>query len=108
MSIFVSGKSVCWICEKVLHTKNADQGFIGFPAFLPQDHRLGRFSDVVMHDSCFWACPESTEVEALYKEFEKLRHELRVKWRKEITTGKFSGYQIELGEACRLFWEKNT
>lgn len=50
MVIIVRGASQCSICGRVLET---GQSLIGFPAFLPQDDELWKFSDSGMHEQCF-------------------------------------------------------
>jgi len=50
MTLFFPGESKCVLCSKVIEK---DDKMRGFPAFLPFDHKYGKFSDTTMHESCY-------------------------------------------------------
>lgn len=66
MALFFPGKTACILCGQViLRSEDA----IGFPAFLPKQHRLQRFSDSVFHIRCYQAWPEKTDFEQIYRKY---------------------------------------
>lgn len=69
MALLIRGKTKCLFCEKVI-AENDD--VIAFPAFLGVGHSLSRFSDSAFHRTCFSRCPESAEVESLYRRYRKI------------------------------------
>jgi hypothetical protein len=50
MALVIRGKTTCSVCGLILEP---NQDVVGFPHFLPPDHRLWRFSDSAMHNSCY-------------------------------------------------------
>jgi len=58
--MIIHGKSQCLLCQKVL---NKEDKIVGFPAFLPYDHKYGRFSDAACHKECFVKDPDHGAVE---------------------------------------------
>lgn len=71
MSMILEGKSLCSLCKKVLN-KNDNIG--GFPAFLPSDHKYGRFSDASFHKECLAADLDHVAVEDMYAAYEMIRN----------------------------------
>lgn len=69
MALFFPGKTNCIICnEVILRTKDA----ICFPAFLPNGHRLHRFSDGAFHIDCFQKWPDRESFEIIYKKYREI------------------------------------
>jgi hypothetical protein len=50
MVLFFPGSSRCALCFKVIEKGELIEGF---PAFLNSAHKYGKFSDAVMHQSCY-------------------------------------------------------
>lgn len=69
MAIIIEGKTLCGICG--LAIVNAADATC-FPAFLPQGHRLSRFSDSAFHKDCFVACPERQQVDDVYGKYRRI------------------------------------
>lgn len=67
--MIIEGKSLCSLCKKVLEKGDKIQGF---PAFLPYDHRFGKFSDAAMHEACYLANPDHDAVDDMLYVYEKL------------------------------------
>lgn len=69
MAIIILGKTDCGICGRPIErTSDATS----FPAFLPPEHKLARFSDDAFHTACFDACPERPLVEAAYEKYRQI------------------------------------
>lgn len=62
MALIIFGKTKCKLCGLVM--KDGDK-IAGFPAFLPYDHKYGKFSDASMHESCYLADPGCNTVDNL-------------------------------------------
>lgn len=101
--MFIRGVSSCLICGGIIDKKN---GVVSFQAFLPREHRLGKFSDAVMHQECFQDCPEASEVDSLHERFTRLSHGLRAKWKKDITLGNFDDFEVAIRAAVAEFWKE--
>lgn len=69
--MIIEGKSLCLLCKQVL---DKDKKYTGYPAFLPYDHKYGRFSDAAFHKECFAADPDHLAVEDMYTAYEMIRH----------------------------------
>lgn len=67
--MLVLGKSKCCLCKQVL--ENSDK-IKGFSAFLPYDHKYGKFSDAAMHESCFLNDPDHKAVDDMFFVFNKI------------------------------------
>lgn len=57
------------MCSKTL---NANEELTSFSAFLPYDHRFGRFSDAAFHKNCFDSDPDANAVNDMYYVFNKI------------------------------------
>ncbi len=66
MAIIIAGKTVCILCGKRIERGD---DITSFPAFLPNTHELGRFSDAAFHRSCFEKSPERDAVMDLYERY---------------------------------------
>ncbi len=66
MAIVIDGSSVCAVCNQRIDSVN---NAFAFPAFIPQSHRLAKFSDCVIHRECFAKCEECIEVQLLYERY---------------------------------------
>jgi hypothetical protein len=62
MAIILLGKSLCPLCNEVMR---GDQELKAFPAFLPYDHRFGKFSDAGFHKACFEKHPDAQDVDMM-------------------------------------------
>jgi len=60
MALIIEGKSVCPLCNK---TMNKGDKITAFPAFIPYDHKYGRFSDAAFHTECFVKDPDHAAIE---------------------------------------------
>jgi hypothetical protein len=60
MVMIIEGKSQCLLCQEVL---DQNKKYTSYPAFLPRDHRYGRFSDAAFHTECFINDPDHEAVE---------------------------------------------
>ena len=69
MALIILGKSTCPLCKKTLE-KNDE--LKAYPAFLPYDHRFGKFSDAAFHKSCAEADPDFQSVEDMLYVFNKI------------------------------------
>jgi hypothetical protein len=69
MAIFISGKTICPICDRVIRQ---DEEKVAFSAFLPKSHKWHKFSDGVFHKSCFERWPEYKEFYKLYDRFKEI------------------------------------
>ncbi len=70
MALIIEGKSTCLLCKKVLEKKDKIQAF---PAFLPFDHKFGRFSDAAMHESCYEIDLDHDAVDDMYAAFRMIQ-----------------------------------
>lgn len=62
----------CAICGQRLQ----EEDLVSFPAFLPQTHRLARFSDAAFHRACIEQDKDWTAVQLAFSAYEKMRAEL--------------------------------
>jgi hypothetical protein len=74
MAIVIENKSKCALCDKVI-TDTADA--IAFPAFLPQQHRLSKFSDAVFHRACFEGWRDRDDFQSVYEDLGKQADSLK-------------------------------
>jgi hypothetical protein len=63
MALIISGVTQCVLCGHII-ARAADA--VGFPAFLPKEHRLYPFSDAAFHTRCYETWAEKTPFEHLY------------------------------------------
>jgi hypothetical protein len=56
--------TTCRLCGKQLRS---GEELASFPAFLPAEHRLARYSDAAFHHACFEESIDHEEVETLYE-----------------------------------------
>lgn len=63
MAMIIPGKTVCPLCNEII---GVNDQITAFPAFLPPDHKFGRFSDAAFHESCLMKDPDHTGVEDMY------------------------------------------
>lgn len=63
MAIIIRGKSKCPLCNQILEEH---EKITAYTAFLPNTHRLGKYSDGAFHSSCWEKCPDKEEFEELY------------------------------------------
>ena len=68
--MIIEGKSLCLLCKQVL---NKGDKIGGYPAFLPYDHKYGRFSDTAFHKECLAADPDHIAVEDMYIAYKMIR-----------------------------------
>ena len=66
MAIIICGSTPCGLCREPLLKEDY---IVAFPAFLPQEHELGRFSDGAFHHDCWDAEPARREFECLYERY---------------------------------------
>lgn len=69
MALIIRGKSLCPLCNKALEK---DDKLKAFPAFLPSDHKFGKFSDAAFHEKCFQECPEAEDVDNMFYVWERI------------------------------------
>jgi hypothetical protein len=69
MSLIILGKSKCSLCNKILEDTDL---LTAFPAFLPNDHKFGRFSDAALHTECFNKDIDSNDVDNMYYVYKKI------------------------------------
>lgn len=69
MAMIILGKSCCPLCKKILE-KNDE--LKAYPAFLPYDHRFGKFSDAAFHKSCAEADPDYEATEDMLYVYKKI------------------------------------
>lgn len=69
MAMIIRGKSTCPLCSKVL--EKGDE-LKGYPAFLPYDHRFGKFSDAIFHKVCAEADPDYGDAEDMLYVWQKI------------------------------------
>jgi hypothetical protein len=69
MAIIIRGKSKCLLCNQILEEGDP---LTAFPAFLPADHRFGKFSDAAFHTTCFDKDPDANDVENMRYVWEKI------------------------------------
>ena len=69
MALILLGRSLCMLCKQTLEK---DDKLKAFPAFLPYDHRYGRFSDAAMHESCFLTDPDHEAVDDMLYVHQKI------------------------------------
>lgn len=71
MVMIFEGKSLCLLCKQVL---DKNKKYTGYPAFLPYDHKYGRFSDAAFHTECFVNDPDHAAVEDMYTAYNMIMH----------------------------------
>lgn len=69
MALIIYGKSICRLCNKTLEKNDEIKAY---PAFLPFDHRFGKFSDAAFHKVCAEADPDFQSVEDMFFVFKKI------------------------------------
>jgi hypothetical protein len=69
MALIIYGKTICQMCNKTLE-KNDE--LKAYPAFLPYDHRFGKFSDAAFHKACAEADPDFQGVEDMFFVYKKI------------------------------------
>lgn len=67
--MIILGKSKCSICSEVL---GEGQKLTEFPAFIPNTHPLGKFSDAAFHQECLEKDPHYEWVDELYRLYQML------------------------------------
>jgi hypothetical protein len=86
MALVLLGKSTCPLCNEVM--KEGEE-LKAFPAFLPYDHRFGRFSDAAFHKVCFEKDEDAQAVDDMLYVWERIMksmprdlvtEELRAAW----------------------------
>lgn len=86
MALVLLGKSKCSLCSEVM--KEGEE-LKAFPAFLPYDHRFGRFSDAAFHKVCFEKDTDAQAVDDMLYVWERIMksmprdlvtEELRTAW----------------------------
>ena len=66
MALVFIGKTKCGVCRAPIRE---GEDCVAFPAFLPQTHRLWKYSDGVFHSKCFADDSNSGEIQSLYQQF---------------------------------------
>jgi len=69
MVMIILGKSKCPLCNQILEKNDP---VTAFPAFLPYDHKFGRFSDAAFHTTCFDKDPDSNDVDNMLYVWKKI------------------------------------
>lgn len=69
MALIILGKSTCPLCNQILEK---GEPLKAFPAFLPSDHRFGKFSDAAFHVACFDKDPDAGAVEDMHYVYNKI------------------------------------
>jgi len=69
MAMIIPGQSKCQLCNQTLE-KNDE--LKAYPAFLPYDHRFGKFSDAAFHKKCAEADPDYNSVEDMLYVWKKI------------------------------------
>lgn len=64
--MIIPGKSTCLLCSKVLEKNHKLKSF---PAFLPNNHKFGKFSDAAMHAECFIQDPDHMAVDDMFEAY---------------------------------------
>lgn len=59
MALLIPGRSKCRICREVIAV---GESVVGFPHFIPAEHRLARFSDASVHKCCQDESPDGAEL----------------------------------------------
>lgn len=67
MAIIARGRSKCWLCGELLG--DDPSAWRAFPAFLPQESRLWRFSDSAVHKACLAKHPDHELLTSLHEEY---------------------------------------
>ena len=68
MGILISRNQTCGLCQSPLGSENR----IGFPAFVPKNHRFSQYSDCVYHERCFNQWPNQVTFLALYEAYKEV------------------------------------
>jgi hypothetical protein len=115
MALIILGKSKCPLCNQILE---ANENLTTFPAFLPADHKFGKFSDAALHTNCFQKDPDATSVQDMFYVWNKI-WEGRPKNSEEMDSWSKEAFQdwppkngvviyeqcfIEDGEEAEWFW----
>lgn len=69
MTSVIRGHSICPLCNNVLEE---DRHITALPAFLPCDHKFGKFSDSAFHTTCFESHPDYYDVRDIYYVYKKI------------------------------------
>lgn len=69
MALIILGKTICRLCNAVI--KEGDE-MKAFPAFVPYDHKFGKFSDAAFHKSCYEKDTDRDEVDNMLWVWEQL------------------------------------
>jgi hypothetical protein len=69
MALVLLGRSKCPLCSEVM--KEGEE-LKAFPAFLPYDHRFGRFSDAAFHKVCFEKDEDAQAVDDMLYVWERI------------------------------------
>jgi hypothetical protein len=69
MALILLGRSKCPLCSEPMRE---GQELKAFPAFLPYDHKFGRFSDAAFHKACFEKDPDAEDVNMMLYVYDKL------------------------------------
>ncbi|WP_223789996.1 hypothetical protein [Marinicella meishanensis] len=69
MAILIAGATKCSLCQQVIE---ADHEVMMFPAFIPEHHRLYRYSDASLHQACYQRCADHDELEDLLERYWKV------------------------------------
>jgi len=69
MAMIIRGKSKCPLCNQILEDT---EHLTALPAFIPSDHRFGKFSDAAFHTECFEKDPDYNDVENMYYVYKKI------------------------------------
>lgn len=69
MALIIRGKSKCPLCNQIL---DDNDHITAYPAFLPADHRFGKFSDAAFHTICFEKDPDAGAVGDMYYVWKKI------------------------------------
>lgn len=69
MAMIILGKSKCPLCNQIL---KEGEPLTAFPAFLPTNHRFGKFSDAAFHTACFDKDPDANDVDNMHYVYKKI------------------------------------
>jgi len=69
MAIIIPGKTTCAVCGRAVASA---AGAVLFPAFLKAGHRLARFSDAAIHDSCLGTSEDALEAQQLHRRHQEI------------------------------------
>lgn len=69
MAMIIRGQSKCPLCNQIL--EDTDH-ITAYPAFIPFDHKFGRFSDAAFHTECFRKDPDAGAIEDMHYVYRKI------------------------------------